>query len=636
MSAAVGALDVSVDGSEIPGGRRWLVSARLLIGTALAVLLSAGGIALAYSMAKHSTSQAHFTVFWLATIIGVGGLANLGYRQRSATVHRLSLLCLAILTFLPKLLMSWSSPLYFDEFGHWRHVNDLIATGDLFHSSSFLPIVKYYPGLSATTAAVHEVTRLSTWHSGQVVIFVAHCTTLLCVYGIAFRMNLTPRACLTAALIYAANPSYMYFDTQYAYESLGIALLLAAIYSAVRARRSTTLKAAKQWSILGAILGLACVLTHHVSSVVMIIVLVLIAAFVPTVVEPTEAINKTDRRIRLTTWVVPTATFAFFALWTGLVADAVFGYLEPHISAGVRQLVVLVTGGSETHRTSTGVVVTNTGHSLFKGSLSPDYEIAAGYLAPAAALLISAGGCLAIWRSRSQRRASVYPALPFLILALGYFLSLPFALTAGGGEAAHRSWAFTYLGVALLGSYFADSDFWLSRRKNRTSVAVLLAFLGLTLLVGNVSSGQNVYYRFPGPYLFGNDAWSKTEEGITLARWAEMHLPPGSKVVTDRTTMELITGYSDLNVVGPTESAANALFSQGGMPTPEVVSFLRSHHFRYFILDLRILDELPAQSFFSGYTQAGVDRSALGTIVNNDFIRVVHTTDHYAVYSLNP
>src|SRR3954452_968635 len=147
-----------------------------------ALVVAALGIVGAYLNARHSTGQAHFALLWLAFAVGLVTVVWAGVRPAASLRARLGLMLgWGLLTFLPKFLMSMNGPAYFDEYGHWRHANDIVSTGHLDVASHYLPIVRYYPGLEVLTAWVHDVTRLSTWHVGQAIVLFAHCLVLLVI-----------------------------------------------------------------------------------------------------------------------------------------------------------------------------------------------------------------------------------------------------------------------------------------------------------------------------------------------------------------------------------------------------------------------------------------------------------------------
>ena len=139
--------------------------------------------------------------------------------------------------------MSVSGPVYFDEYGHWRLANDIAATGSLSPENTFLPIIRYYPGLETLTAGLHAVTGLPTWHAGQVVILLSHCLSLVVVYQLARAVALPRAACFAAAMVFSLNPSFLYFDTQFSYESLGMTLAFTTLLCALRARRAFSMRA---------------------------------------------------------------------------------------------------------------------------------------------------------------------------------------------------------------------------------------------------------------------------------------------------------------------------------------------------------------------------------------------------------
>jgi hypothetical protein len=56
----------------------------------------------------------------------------------------------------------------------------------------------------------------------------------------------------------------------------------------------------------------------------------------------------------------------------------------------------------------------------------------------------------------------------------------------------------------------------------------------MALLVGNVSSGLSVEYRFPGPFVFGSDTRSLTPELVAAQEWFTETQGTGRRMVTDR------------------------------------------------------------------------------------------------------
>jgi hypothetical protein len=603
-----------------------------LVGTALTVL--------AYHQARSSTSDEHFYIFWAGQLITLGTVLLVGTLMPLKHATRVCLLLLyAAFNFVPKFLLSTRHPTFFDEFGHWRQVQNIINTGNARPSNLYQPIIRDFPGLEWLTVGVHYVTRLSAWHSGQLVILAAHCAALGLVFGIARGIGLRDNLAFLAAIIYSLNPDFQYFDTQFAYESLGLTLALAAIYCAIRARRAMATRTAYGWAAGGVALAAACSITHHVSTVYLIVGTLLVAIFLPS----SNELNPVRRANRVGAWIVPAGAVIALGLWVFLVAPTTYSYLEPHVGPGLRQLLQILHLRNRTKHTVHGIENVHAKH-LFHNSIAPRWEQLAAYLIPFVALVLLVATLIELRRQRSRLlwRSTALG----LILTLIYFASLSLTLTGQGSEAAHRSWAFTYLGVALVSacgvgviSRWLNNANWFGHKALvGTAVGIIAAVAVATCAVGGVSVGEDVYYRFPGPYLFGTQTRSITPEGVAMAKWANAHLPAGSHIITDQPTSQLIEGWTDLNVPGPNQSPVYELYNQGAHPNPSIDLFLRKHNFEYFILDRRILTTVPALSYFqnwSGYLTS-VSPAALEGITADGFATPVYQSPNYVIYRIHP
>ena len=592
-------------------------------------LLAAAGIIAVYSQAKNSTSGVHDVVFWFAYCVAlVVTLAAGCFRYPTPRVQQLLLTIFGIFTFLPKFLMSVNGPAYFDEYGHWRQVNDIVATGHLMPDNTFLPIVKYYPGLETLTAGVHYATGLSTWHSGQVVVLLAHCASLIVVYQLARAVSLTSTVSFLAALIFSLNPSFLFFDSQFSYESLGMPLAFATLLCVLRARLAPTLPTARLWTGFGIAGALACITTHHVSAVVMSACCLLAARFVRPRVGA-EAVRGSAIK---GAWAITATAVVGTVLWITTVATPTGAYIAPHLEQGVTQVLDLFGSSSGA---GSGVAGSR---SLFSGSNPvPGYEQLAAFAAPVIAGLAVLFGLIALWPRR--RRIALRQNAVFIALSVAYFVSLPLTLTSAGSEAAHRSWVFGYVGLSILAaaalSAFFSSVVPRLRARGRL-VALALGSLTLVLVaMGNVAVGVNLYYRFPGPATFGVDTRFTTPQLTQLTTWSRAHLPAGSHVVTDRFTGQELTAYTTLFVPKPDENPVYALYREGFRPSPIVVRTLEAGNFHYFILDKRIATQVAQQRLWPGYHgPPSVNAGNLARLAHSTVATAIFQNAFYVIYQL--
>lgn len=641
----------------LPGwGRR--VEDSVTTGAAPALLVTAAsalvvvGLVATYQVARTTTSRGLFVAFWLFVLGAFGLAAHVGLRMvRSDRGRALVLVGIGVFTYLPKFMMSVNGPVYFDEYGQFRHVEDVLRQS-LFPPSSYLPVLKDYPGLALATILVHESTRLSLWHSGQVVVLAAHCASALTVFGIAREGGARSRTAFVAGVLFALNPNFMFFDTQFSYESLGITLALLVLYCLLRARRATTAHRAATWAAAALAAGVTCVVTHHISSFVM---LAWALAAVALVRRRSGVPPLWHAR-----WL-PIGVLACIAgaeaLWLGLVARTTLAYLGPHVEHAYSDLAAVVLD-----HIGIGPSGAAAAHTPFAGSgplyaENPAWERWAAYASPLIALVLVVLGAR---EARSWPRDRRSALLPIAGTVVAYFASLPFALTTGGGELAHRSWSFAYLGVAVFGSLGVEriAGWRRSRRTHarkrraaadrgrlgstrggalrRVRILSVSAAIGV-LAVGNVAAGESVLYRFPGPYVFGTDSRSTTPELLGLARWADRHLPAGSRVIADRTTDEIITAYTDLQIATPLQAAAYAIYEMGDGLSPGFRALLARDGFRYFILDTRIETSHPEGAFYSGYHgYYDINPAALRAMHDTRYLVLIHRTAHYEVFALHP
>jgi hypothetical protein len=316
------------------------------------------------------------------------------------------------------------------------------------------------------------------------------------------------------------------------------------------------------------------------------------------------------------------------------VGRPTYGYLEPHVRSWLTDIANLL-HGKRTRTFENGATI-DTRRRLFADSDLPPYEIVFAFLAPLISLAAIGASILDYRRNRTEGRERLRLLAPFYALSVLYLVSLPLALTATGGESAHRAWGYGFVGVAIVAAAAVGQWDELAARFPGRRLVVGGAAVLLVLAMGNTAAGANVYYRFPGPPTFGTDTRSRTPELDDLAAWMTANLPTGSRVVTDRFTGLAVIGYTDLRVPTPQDYLVYRLYQEGGTPDPRLRAYLRDNGFRYFVLDRRIGRLQPKQRLFQGYVgPRSVAPAALRSVGTTPFLRVVHRTDTYLVLRID-
>ena len=199
----------------------------------LAELTAAGLVAVgaalvvwAYRIAPTAGIQSYDPIFWAGMLLAYLAVAWRAVSGRHA-VFWLGLL--GLFTVLPTFWMSPGGPIGFDEIAQFALLRNVISAGRLFQHTPLLPIGTFYPGLESAAATIHWLTGLSPWDSALTLIAVVHCLLPVQVYYIARALPVPHRWAAVAGLVYAANPSFVYFDAQFAYESVAILLMLTIV-----------------------------------------------------------------------------------------------------------------------------------------------------------------------------------------------------------------------------------------------------------------------------------------------------------------------------------------------------------------------------------------------------------------------
>jgi hypothetical protein len=568
-----------------PHGKRWSARSRWLMVAFSGFFAGALLITFAYDNATVNNGTLPYDLFWTGLIIGISPAVLLALSRHSSKPTKLTLLTgIASLTFLPKFLMSIHGPIYFDENAHFRELESTIRTGHLFQPNDLVPIAQHFPGLEAAGAALHSLSGLDAWQCALVTLLLAHCLAPLIVYLLAERFQVGTVGATLAALLYMANPNYVFFDTQYAYESLGIALVLITLLCQVSLFRAQDKRDTYGFTLLGCIAGAATVVTHHLSAIALVGFMLVIMICLwsrrnqgerPDARSTVETISAIHRGALFQF----ATTLGILVAWITLEAPSTYSYLAPFLRGGLTEVGA-----------ATGVTHSGSGsvrRTLLSGSSLPHYEILSIRAAPVVAAIICAvAGVFWLKRKRMPRTL-----LPVFVLALLYFLSLPLDLTVEGAPGAERSWTFSFIFLALAvgaGLHYLLTTAAHASAPVRNVVSVLTGLAVLTIFVGDMGANTNADQRFITPYVWGSDSREVTSETVQLADWFNKVHPDGATVLTDRYTGEYLYSRTRVREVS-FESPLSPYYFYSDKPIPlSIWNDLVHQGCKFLIVDKRL------------------------------------------------
>jgi hypothetical protein len=553
--------------------RRGLLSWPALVGAAALGII---GVGLSYRLSAEGAAPGlYYVVFWLGMLVAALPVTAAIVAPGTTQARRMwAVALLGVVTFAPKYLRNPFAPAYHDEYAHWREATDVLSSGTLLRPNFLIPIIQSFPGTSALTAAVEQLTGLSVWSSGQVLELTTH---LLCLFAVAVLAQAHLRSASAggiAAVVYGVNPSAVYFDTQYSYEGIAIALFLWVLALTSLAARAEHRRRRITLAVGAVVCGAAAVVTHHLTTLFLLLLLLGVA----TAMTVWRRWRHTADHGARVWWAVFGGIAVVAAAWLMLFAEATVAYLSPYFGGSVHQL------------TDIAAKKADSGRKLLAPSVQPLWERGLTALAPVVIGLVCLRAVALVRRARPDWRADTYALTVFGLI---YFPSVLFLVAPSGAEGARRSWAFTYAGIALIAAAVVQ------KRRNAAPVRwrqpVTLAVAAI-LLMGNVGGGLNDPYRFPGPFRWGTDTNSASAEARTVAEALTREAGP-VRAVADRYTSLQLIAYGGIDVATPSEGFPAALLVQSpDDPSRSLAGMLYASHYDYVVVDTR----MAQQAAFNG------------------------------------
>jgi hypothetical protein len=471
------------------------------------------------------------------------------------------------------------SPLSFtftDELLHLRSTVDVLQTGKLFTVNYGLPISPRYPGLEEATSALVSVTGMPVFAAGLIVAGIAHLLFICLLYLAFWCFSRSYRVAGIAALAYNCTPTLDSFDAMFVYETLALAFLGLAVLAAWRTATEKSGADRARWFILAVLAVFATVVTHHVTSYMLVGSLFLVAF---------ASLLTRTWRTTLKVGALAVISAAAVACWVIYVAPSTVSYFRPTLE-GIAQGLDSLQSGSSSGAPSTSAAPL--GNQVLEGL---------------AVLIITALLPLGWWQVWRRHRSHPW-IVAMAIGSLGWFAALALRVgTPDGQELAGRTATFVYIpvslviGLALIQLVNAG----LARRWESATIAVAVAGT-LALLFDGLSNGWPPYWeRLPGPHQVAGFERSVGPEEIATAQWTLTALGPGHRFASDIGSYPLLIGYGDQNPLQGTGYLYTARTF-----TPAIAQQAKAQAVQYVLVDRRLSQSLPASgTYFPGSSTTG-------------------------------
>ncbi|HEX2265552.1 MAG TPA: hypothetical protein VHH14_04650, partial [Solirubrobacterales bacterium] len=563
----------------------------------LALVCSVGLVLIALgNNAARTESGGAELLFWLGLALIY---APITFRLLSASASRPERLALCVLLgvglFAIRILYSPTASSPYDEMATWRQTDDLLRSGHPFTDNPIAAGFPAFPGLELVAAALVDLTEISIFHAGLIAIGAARLILVLGLFLFLERVTGSARAAGAGIVLYVCNPSFLFFDSQFHHEPMGLGLAAAFLLVTLRWTNRGSEKDRGPLIFAVVVLAAAITLTHHMTSYAMAFFLLswtAVAAFM----ERRRAVAATGEKAERSRpgWLaaarsgpaLPAVVMtAMPLLWFLLVARSeTTEELGGILTGSVEGVLDLFFGSDEPK-------------ALFSGS-GPSNSLIAKAVALASVVALVAMIGLGIWRIWQRRRA---PAIWWVLAgaAVLYPATLAVRLTQAGTETAQRASAYVFVGMAFLAAFLYGTLRWSRRRSGGSAIAAAIAGLATVIFLGGVIIGKVPATRQPGPFLVGADARSIGPRGVAAARFAEEYLERDSRIVVDRSNSTLLGSYGGLKPVqGEIDGVpvARVLFDERFEDVHRFV--LAQNKIDYVAVDRRLSSGLPVLGFY--------------------------------------
>ena len=550
-------------------------------------------------------------------------------QERFALIILLGLALYAI-----KIIGSPTSFTFIDEYIHLRNTQNILITHHLFGLNPLLPTAAYYPGLAAVCAGLVDLTGLSPFISGLLVIGVSRLLITACFFFIAEKATKSSVAAAGASLMYAANPMFLFWSSSFSYEDLALPLAALVVWWIARTRGET----GRLIPIITLIAIAAVTVTHH------------IAAFALTMLLGAwwlaeRLFRRSDTRRRgVGTMALVTGSASL--TWFFLVARPAASYLfDENLLPALQQMGAVVSGHAKPRH-------------LYSGGgapASPEWYMLAGFAAVAFIVLALPPALFRAWSIAFRRQgANLYrnrgvhiTLIIAMVVAAAFPVSQLPRLTTEGGALSSRSSEYLFTGLGCVLGLLAEKAIRLRRAKlkriNFPAMAwlrTLVAASAVTVvLLGEASIASSYTELLPEASNPPGYPWMVQPDVIKASEWAREHLGIDQPIAVGIVDSQALATYGEQDTI--TESSW-PIFLNTTM-NDVVVNTIMTTKVRYLFVDWRMIDGIPTNPgdyYFSPweplsgkYTRA-IPVMMLRKFSTTDCSRLIYTTGSIQIFDV--
>jgi hypothetical protein len=590
-------------------GRRYTMARGWIIAhIALFMVLGLIAIAVADETGVRGGNYGDAVALFFAGLVAVFLPAAIRALTRNVTRNeRLALvIAVGLALYAVKIIGSPTSFTFFDEYIHLRNTQNILATHHLFGLNPLLPAAPYYPGLAAVCAGLVNLTGLSPFVAGLLIIGVARLLICACFFLIAEKVTGSAVAGAGASLLYAANPMFLFWSASFSYENLALPLAAFVIWWISRTRD----EANRLIPVITVITIVAVIVTHHISAFALT---ALLGAWWLVEFCFRRSSPRRHRRIGAMALVAGSTTLVWFFLVAHPAEYYLFG---ENILPIMQQLGGLLSGRvAPRHPYAAGGVVAD-----------PAWYILAGYAALALIVLALVPALYRALRMTLQgrgagadgRRVINVALIIAMIMAAAFPASQLLRLTANGDTIAGRSSEYLFTGLGCVLALLAEKRI-LSDRVMTWPRGLLAAGLVTVVLIGATTIANTYSQLLPEvsnpqgyPFLVQPDA-------ITASVWAREHLGVNRVFAVDVIDSQALATYGDQDTIS---YAAWPIFLNATM-NAAVVDAIKAEKVRYVFVDLDMTQGIPVNPgnyYFSPWEpHAGQYTQPLPTVMLSKF-----------------